>query len=538
MEAEFVHAGIWSVIPPLVAIALSLITKEVIFSLMAGIMSGALIYSALFGLGAVGVFTVTIDTMIGKLADGDNAAMVIFLALLGGLVALVTKAGGSNAYGVWASARIKSRSSAGLLTSFLGLLIFIDDYFNCLTVGTVMRPVTDRHRISREKLAYLIDATAAPVCVIAPISSWAASVISYYPTETGVTGMQAFAGSIPMNLYAVLTIFMVIWLAVRKNGDYGPMAAVERYAEKTGITERCFERISRGSKEEGVTDEALSVNDNDELERMQVSARGKVFDLIIPVAFLVLFSVLAMLWYGGFWTGEGKSLFEAFGDTSAGFALALGGFGALVVSFFLFVPRRIISFKDFFAAIGTGIKSMTPAIIILTLAWTISGICRDLLNTGMYVAALVEASSMPVALIPAIMFVIAAALSFSTGTAWGTFGILIPITINICDIVAPYLSIVSLSAVMAGSVFGDHCSPISDTTILSSTGADCNHIGHVTTQIPYALTVAAVCFVGYIIAGFTALLGFAVSAAITLPVSLVLLIAALLVLPKVWRVKG
>ncbi|MDR1575380.1 MAG: Na+/H+ antiporter NhaC family protein [Treponema sp.] len=537
MEAEFVHAGIWSVIPPLVAIALSLITKEVIFSLMVGIMSGALIYSALFGLGAVGVFTVTIDTMIGKLADGGNAAMVIFLALLGGLVALVTKAGGSNAYGLWASARIKSRSSAGLLTSLLGLLIFIDDYFNCLTVGTVMRPVTDRHRISREKLAYLIDATAAPVCVIAPISSWAASVISYYPTETGVTGMQAFAGSIPMNLYAVLTIFMVIWLAVRKNGDYGPMAAVERYAEKTGITERCFERISRGGEEEGVKNET-SVNDNDELERLRVSAGGKVFDLIIPVAFLVLFSVLAMLWYGGFWAGEGKSLFEAFGDTSAGFALALGGFGALVVSFFLFVPRRIISFKDFFAAIGAGIKSMTPAIIILTLAWTISGICRDLLNTGMYVAALVEASSMPVALIPAIMFVIAAALSFSTGTSWGTFGILIPITINICDFVAPHLSIVSLSAVMAGSVFGDHCSPISDTTILSSTGAGCNHISHVATQMPYALTVAAACFAGYIIAGFAAPLGFAVNVIITLPVSLVLLIAALLVLPKVWKVTG
>ncbi|MDR1252192.1 MAG: Na+/H+ antiporter NhaC family protein [Treponema sp.] len=523
METVFAHAGIWSVAPPLVAIVLSLITKEVIFSLLVGIMSGALIYSVFAGLGAVGVFTVTVDTMIGKLADGDNAAMVIFLALLGGLVALVTKAGGSRAYGVWASARIKSRSSAGALTALLGLLIFIDDYFNCLTVGTVMRPVTDRHRISREKLAYLIDATAAPVCVIAPISSWAASVISYYPTETGVTGMQAFVGSIPMNLYAVLTIVMVLWLALRKNSDYGPMAAAQRRAEESGVTDTAGDP---------------SLNERDELERLRVSAGGRVSDLIIPVAFLVLFSVLAMLWYGGFWTGEGKSLFDAFGDTSAGFALALSGLGALVVSFFLFVPRGLISFRDFFAVIGTGIKSMTPAIIILTLAWTISGICRDLLNTGVYVATLVEASSMPVALIPAIMFIIAAALSFSTGTAWGTFGILIPITINICDIVAPHLSIVSLSAVLAGSVFGDHCSPISDTTILSSTGAVCNHIDHVATQIPYALTVAAVCFAGYIIAGFAAPLGFAVSAAITLPVSLALLLAALLVLPRLWRVKA
>jgi Na+/H+ antiporter NhaC len=448
---------------------------------------------------------------------------VLFLALLGALVAVVTRAGGSNAYGIWASGKIKSRQSAGLLTAFLGLLIFIDDYFNCLTVGTVMRPVTDRHRISREKLAYLIDATAAPVCVIAPISSWAASVISYYPTETGVTGMQAFVGSIPMNLYAVLTIFMVIWLAVRKNGDYGPMASAQRRLEETGVRD-----ASSGGQSNG----------NDELERLQISPNGTVLDLIVPVVALVVFSVLAMLWYGGFWEGEGKNLFDAFGDTSAGFALALGGFGALIVTFFLFVPRRLIGFKDFFAAIGSGIKSMVPAIIILTLAWTISGICRDKLNTGLYVADLVKASSMPLALIPAILFIIAAALSFSTGTAWGTFGILIPITINICDIVAPHLSIISLSAVLAGSVFGDHCSPISDTTILSSTGARCNHIDHVATQIPYALTVAAVCFVGYFIAGFAAPYGFALTTAVTLPVSAALLVAALLVLPKVWKAKA
>lgn len=521
MESVIDNAGFWSIIPPLVAIALALITKEVIFSLLIGIMSGALIYSQFAGLGPLGIFTVTMDMMITKLSDGDNAAMIIFLALLGALVALVTKAGGSNAYGIWASKKIKSQRSAGLLTVILGILIFIDDYFNCLTVGTVMRPVTDRFNISREKLAYYIDATAAPVCIIAPISSWAASVISYYPDRAGVSGMQAFISSIPLNLYAVLTIVMVIWLALRKNSDYGPMAAAQRKADNGGINDSS----------------APAAVEGDEMEKIAASPKGRVYDLIIPVAFLVVFSILAMLLSGGYWDGEGKSLFDAFGDTAAGKSLALGGFGALIIAFFLFVPRKVIRFSEFFNGIGTGIKSMVPAILILTLAWTISGICRDLLNTGSYVAGLVEASSMPVALIPAIMFVIAAALSFATGTSWGTFGILIPIVISICEIVAPGLSIVSLSAVLAGSVFGDHCSPISDTTILSSTGARCNHIEHVRTQIPYALTVAAVCFVGYLISGFTSGLGFTVSALITVPVSIVLLIAVLMVLPKIWKAK-
>jgi Na+/H+ antiporter NhaC len=398
------------------------------------------------------------------------------------------------------------------------MLIFIDDYFNCLTVGTVMRPVTDRHRISREKLAYLIDATAAPICVIAPISSWAASVISYYPTETGVTGMQAFVGSIPMNLYAVLTIFMVLWLGSRKNGDYGPMAEAQRRAEESGELPGAQLRDAAAKSE---------------IDALSVSEKGKVRDLIIPVVFLVLFSILAMLWYGGYWDGSGKSLFEAFGDTSAGFALALGGFGALIVAFFLFVPRGLICFSEFFKSIGAGIKSMTSAIIILTLAWTISGICRDMLFTGKYVAALVEASTMPVALIPAIMFVIAGALSFSTGTAWGTFGILIPITIAICDIAAPHLSIISLSAVMSGSVFGDHCSPISDTTILSSTGAQCNHIDHVATQIPYAFTVAGVCVGGYLFAGLLAGRNMTLTTILTLPLCAVVLMILLIILPKV-----
>ncbi|MDR1215680.1 MAG: Na+/H+ antiporter NhaC family protein [Treponema sp.] len=516
---ESVDVGMWSVLPPVIAIALALITKEVIFSLIFGVISGAVIYSAALGLGVIGVFTTTIDLMINKIADSDNAAMIIFLALLGALVALITRAGGSRAYGVWASRKIKTQRSAGLVTALLGVLIFIDDYFNCLTVGTVMRPITDRQKMSREKLAYFIDATAAPICVIAPISSWSASVISYYPTETGVTGMEAFISSIPMNLYAILTIFMVVYLALRKNSDFGPMAAAQRRALESEVAD----------------DQPASADD--ELSKLNVSEKGKVLDLLMPVIFLVIFSVLAMLWYGGYWhigeDGARKTLFQAFGDTSAGFALALGGFGALFVAFFLFVPRKLFSFSEFFVCIIQGAKSMFVAIVILTLAWTISGVCRDLLETGRYVAGVVQASSLPIALIPAIMFATAAALSFATGTAWGTFGILIPITISICDIVAPYLSITALSSVLAGSVFGDHCSPISDTTILSSTGAHCNHIAHVSTQIPYAVTVACVCFVGYIIAGFTASLGFGVSVLITLLSSLLILSVVLFILPRI-----
>ena len=521
MESLIDYAGFWSIIPPLVAIALALITKQVIFSLLMGIMSGALIYSSLAGLGPLGIITVTSDMMIAKLSDGDNAAIVIFLALLGGLVAVITKAGGSNAYGTWAAKKIKSQKSANLLTVFLGILIFIDDYFNCLTVGTVMRPVTDRFRISREKLAYLIDATAAPICIIAPISSWAASVISYYPDNSGMSGMQAFISAIPMNLYAVLTIFMIIWISTRKNSDYGPMAAVQNKID---------------NNESNTLNP--SAGEVDELEGLKISEKGKVYDLIIPVAFLVTFSILAMLIYGGYWSEEGKTLFDAFGDTAAGPALALGGFGALIVAFLLFVPRKVISFQDFFAGIGIGIKSMVPALIILILAWSISGICRDLLFTGNYVAGLVQTSAMPVALIPVIMFIVACVLSFATGTSWGTFGIIIPITIAICDVVAPHLAVVSLSAVLSGSVFGDHCSPISDTTILSSTGARCNHLSHVATQIPYALTVAAVCMIGFFISGLAAPLGFAATVAITLPVSLVLLIVLLIILPKVWKAKA
>jgi Na+/H+ antiporter NhaC len=517
MESDFTSAGIWSVVPPLVAIALALITKEVIFSLIIGIMSGALIYSVFFGLGAIGIFSVTIETM----AEQFDPTMVIFLALLGAIVALVTKAGGSNAYGAWAAKRIKTKQSAGVLTGGLGVLLFIDDYFNCLTVGTIMRPVTDRYRMSREKLAYLIDSTAAPICIIAPISSWAAAVIAFYPSSESVSGMQAFISSIPMNLYALLTIFMIFWLSVRKKGDYGPMAAAELRAEKTG---------NLGALEDA------SIDGSDEIDRLSVSPKGTMLDLIIPVACLVLFCILAMLWSGGYWDGEEISVFDAFGDTDAGFALALGGLGALIVAFFQYVLRKIMSFRDFYSVMGMGIKSMVPAITILTLAWTIAGICRYKLNTGDYVAALVKSSEMPVMIIPAILFGVAAMLSFAIGTSWGTFGMLIPIGITICNSVAPHLSIVTLSAILAGAVVGDHCSPISDTTILASTGARCKLIDHVQTQLPYAITVAIVSFLGYLLFGFIApALGYAASTAVTLSASLAVLIITLLTIPKVWR---
>ncbi len=512
---ESVSVGIWSIVPPIVAIVLALITKEVIFSLLMGIISGTIIYSVFMNLGFIGVFDTTMNLMFQKL--GENSSMIIFLCMLGILVAVVTRAGGSKAYGDWAASKLKSKGQAGLATTALGILIFIDDYFNCLTVGTVMRPVTDRFRMSREKLAYIIDATAAPICIIAPISSWAASVISYYPTDSGMSGMTAFLRAIPMNLYAVLTIVMVLWISLRKKADFGPMAKAEQRAEIEGIVHSDNEHQAE-----------------EEMQKLHISDKGKVRDLILPIVVLVVLSILAMIYVGGYWSAPEVTLFEAFGNTSAGPALALGAFGALIVTFLLFVPRKLLSFKAFFECVNTGVRNMIGACIILTLAWTISGVCRDLLETGTYVGQLVESSGMAVALLPAIIFIIACLLSFATGTSWGTFGILIPIAVAACEAVAPEIIVTVLSATLAGAVFGDHCSPISDTTILASAGAGCNHLKHVGTQIPYAVTVAACCFIGYLVAGFTSGLGFGISLAITLPVSLALLFGALIILPKVW----
>lgn len=503
---EAIQVGILSIIPPIIAITLALITKEVISSLMIGILSGTLIYAVNTGLNPI---VGTVETTFKLMASRIDINILLFLALLGALVAVVTMAGGSRAYGQWASTKLKSKKSALLATSGLGALIFIDDYFNCLTVGTVMKPVTDKYNVSRAKLAYIIDATAAPICIIAPISSWAAAVgSSLRITGEFESDMAAFISTIPYNLYALLSIVMLLVLSLT-NLDFGPMARAERKAQKGDL---------------GAIDTDASID-------MKISERGRVFDMLIPIGALIVFSVLSMMHNGGFWGDDpaiAGNLAAAFGNCVASEALVVGGFAALLVALVLFVPRKVISFRCFMEGITNGVKSMVPADIILVLAWTISGVCRDLLSTGEYVRDIVQGSSMPAALIPALVFVIAAALSFATGTAWGTFGILIPIIVPVCVAVAPQLMVVSLSATLAGSVFGDHCSPISDTTILSSTGAGVNHLEHVATQIPYAMVVAACSFAGYLVAGFTG-----ANIWLTLGSSLILLIASLVVLHRI-----
>lgn len=507
MEWTAIDVGILSILPPVVAIVLALITKEVIFSLILGILSGTTIYALSTGTGIVGIFDTTVTLMADKLSG--NTTMIIFLCLLGILVALVNKAGGSKAYGEWAVQKLKTKRSASVATAFLGVLIFIDDYFNCLTVGTVMRPVTDRVKLSREKLAYLIDATAAPICIIAPISSWAASVISYYPETAGMSGMMAFLSSVPMNLYAILTLIMVFTMAARKNADYGPMLKAELNAEKGIISDVDM------SKEE----EKYLLNSE--------GSKGKICDLVVPIVILIIASILSMIYVGGYWGEEKMSLFDAFGNTDAGAALALGAFVTLIITFIYYMCRKVLTFRDFFSCMNPGVNSMVAACVILTLAWTISGVCRDLLSTGPYVASLVENSGVPMGILPMLIFVVACLLAFSTGTAWGTFGILIPIVVAVFSGTNETMMIISISACMAGAVCGDHCSPISDTTIMASAGAQCNHVNHVSTQLPYAITAAAVSFVTYVIAGFVQ------NAFICLPIGIVLMVGTLMVIRKV-----
>lgn len=479
---EAIDVGILSILPPIIAIALALITKEVISSLLVGIFFGTFTYAFCSDLGFMGGLNATFSLMAQKI--GDNAMMILFLSLLGILVVLVTAGGGSQAYGVWAATKIKNKKMAQLATGLLGFIIFVDDYFNCLTVGTVMKPVTDKYRIARAKLAYLIDSTAAPVCIIAPVSSWAAAVGSTL-SGAGIfeSDIMAFIATIPLNLYALLTITMVVVVAVTKI-SYGPMREIERRAELE-------------NELGALNSEAVAKTDD---------SKGQVKDLLIPIISLILLSLAAMLYTGGFFSGEGVNIVEAFGNCDSSRSLVFGGFGAIVVTFVLYLPRKILSFKDFMGSVNDGIKMMVPAITILVLAWTISGVCGDLLSTGEYIGGVVERSSFPLQFLPVVIFLVAAFLSFSMGTAWGTFGILIPIVILICEesmATDPSLMTATLAATLGGSVFGDHCSPISDTTILSSTGADCNHMDHVSTQIPYAITVAVSCAVGYLVSAFT-----------------------------------
>jgi len=497
--ANIFQNSIWSLLPPVIAIALALITKEVYSSLFIGIIVGGLLYSNFSFEGTLNhIFNGGIATV---LSSGSNIGILVFLVVLGTLVCMMNKAGGSAAFGRWASRRIKSRTGAQLATIALGAMIFVDDYFNCLTVGSVMRPVSDKHNISRTKLAYLIDATAAPICIIAPISSWAAAVSGYVGEGNG---LALFLQAIPFNFYALLTIVMMIVLAVTKL-DFGPMARHERNATEKGD-------IFSGLQEKS---EALNETSN---------PNGKVIDLVLPVLVLIISCVIGMVYTGGFF--EGVNFLDAFANCSASTGLMLGSSVSLLLTIIYYLIRRVVSFKDLMACLPEGFNSMVPAILILTFAWTLNTM-TDSLGAGAYVGELVKnsAASFQVFL-PGIVFLIACFLSFATGTSWGTFGILIPLTLDVFPLTNP-LGIVCISACMAGAVCGDHCSPISDTTIMASAGAQCNHVAHVSTQLPYAITVAAVSFVSYIIAGFIP------NALIALPIAIVLMIGTLIVMKKI-----
>ena len=464
MENSIFIGTWWAIIPPVIAILLAFLTKEVYSSLFVGIVVGALLY---------GQFNpwLSFEAIFNVMQENIDLQIVIFLVMLGMIVVLMEKSGGSAAYGRWASKRIKSKKSAMLATTLLGVLIFVDDYFNCLTVGSVMRPVTDRYKVSRAKLAYIIDATAAPICIIAPISSWAAAVNSYVPEDAGITGFQLFISTIPFNLYAILTLFMVIYMSVT-GMEFGLMKKHEDNAEKGDLF-----TDHEGDFEQG---ESITMNEH-----------GHVLDLIAPTLLLIVGAVAAMI-YTGFLNG-GVNIQDAFANCSSSESLIFSTFVTLIFMFIIYVPRKVVSFKDYMESFVAGFKLMIPAIAILTFAWTLKGITQALGITD-FVSSIVGNGS----------FAIAIFISFSTGTSWGTFAILVPIVVSIFSGNANLqMMIISVSAVLAGAVCGDHISPISDTTIMSSAGAQCYHMNHVSTQMQYAIVPVVACVVGYIIAGFT-----------------------------------
>ena len=484
----------WALLPPVIAIGLALLTKEVYSSLFIGILVGGILWSG-------GNFEKTLthvfnDGIVASLSDPYNVGILVFLVIIGALVVMMNKAGGSAAFGRWASEHIKTRIGAQLATIALGVLIFIDDYFNCLTVGSVMRPVTDGHKVSRAKLAYLIDATAAPVCIIAPVSSWAAAVSSY--VDDG-NGLSLFVKAIPFNFYAILTIVMMISMAFF-NMDFGPMAKHERNAKEKGD-------IFSGMK--NVT----------EIVNQEANPNGRVYDLVIPIFALIVSCVIGMIYTGGFFKGE--NFVDAFSNADASVGLMLGSAVTLIITVVYYLIRRVVSFRNLMEAIPQGFRAMVPAILILTFAWSLKAM-TDSLGAKLFVEELVKDSASSFAkFLPAIIFLIACFLSFATGTSWGTFGILIPITLGVFPLDDP-LGVVCVSACMAGAVCGDHCSPISDTTIMASAGAQCDHVTHVSTQLPYALVCAAVSFVSYVIAGIWP------KAYIALPVAVVLMFLTVL----------
>uniref|UniRef100_UPI00405733A6 Na+/H+ antiporter NhaC family protein n=1 Tax=Acetatifactor sp. TaxID=1872090 RepID=UPI00405733A6 len=483
------YATFWSLIPPLVAIILALLTKEVYSSLFVGIVIGALFYAGFVP--EATVLHIFNDGILTVLTDENNVGILAFLVVLGAMVCLMNKAGGSAAFGKFAGEKIKSKTGAQLATVLLGVLIFIDDYFNCLTVGSVMKPVTDKHKLSREKLAYIIDATAAPVCIIAPISSWAAAVAGYVDGEDG---FALFLQAIPYNFYALLTVLFMV-LSIILKVEFGPMK------KKENAMKALQTKVAQVEKN---------------------SVKGKVADLIIPVIALIVCCIIGMIYTGGFFAGE--NFIVAFSNCDADLGLMLGSFFALVITIIYYMIRRVMKLRECMECIPEGFKAMVPAILILILAWTLNTMTESLGATVFVETMMKGRAEGFMALLPAIIFLVGCFLAFSTGTSWGTFGILIPIVVAVFSGTDHTLMIISISACMAGAVCGDHCSPISDTTIMASAGADCIHVNHVATQLPYAITVAVISFVTYIIAGFTK------SAFISLPIGIVLVVVTLFVI--------
>lgn len=513
-----VYSTAGALLPPVIAILLALITKEVYSSLFVGIVAGALLY-------ANGNLELMLNTMlfneeggmIYKLADSWNMGIIVFLVVLGIMVALMNRVGGSAAFGQWASTHIKTRVGAQLATMALGVLIFVDDYFNCLTVGSVMRPVTDRHKVSRAKLAYLIDATAAPVCIIAPVSSWAAAVTSSVPDGSDINGFAMFLNTIPYNFYAITTLLMIIVITVLKF-DFGPMAVHEKNAAAGDL-------FTTSSRPYGNVDDEIT------------NPKGKVIDLVLPVIVLIICCIVGMVYTGGFF--EGVNFVDAFAGADASMGLVFGSIATLLITFCFYMVRGVMSFREFADCIPEGFKTMVAPILILTMAWTLSGM-TGLLGAKYFVQDVVASSAGALNMfLPAIIFLVALFLAFSTGTSWGTFAILIPIVCSVFDSSASYqMLVISIASCLSGAVCGDHCSPISDTTIMASAGAHSDHVNHVSTQLPYALTAAGVSAAGYLIAGFIGYTTESSLALISLPITSVIMVAVLVVIRKATRKSG
>ncbi|MBR3060371.1 MAG: Na+/H+ antiporter NhaC family protein [Oscillospiraceae bacterium] len=504
-----VYATALALLPPVIAIALALITKEVYSSLFVGVVVGALLYAG--GNGELALNTLLFHEsggLVSGIADTSHACILVFVTLLGTLVVLMNRSGGAAAFGRWAQKRIKTRLGAQLLTILMGLLIFVDDGFNCMTVGSVMRPITDGHQVSRAKLAYLLDSTAAPVCIIAPISCWAAAVSYAVPEGMEINGFHMFIRTIPYNLYALATLVMLLLLVLLKL-DFGPMRLHEANARKGDL-------FTAGDQPYEEPEDAEP-------------GKGRISDLVIPVVVLILTCLLGMVYTGGLFSGA--SLIDAFADADSARGLVMGSLITVIITFWLYMNRGVISFKDFMGCFAAGFRSMCAPMIILILSWNLSGV-TGLLGAADFIHGLMASSAEAVQmLIPAIAFIVSVFLAFSTGTSWGTFTILIPIVCAVFPGESEML-VISIAACLAGAVCGDHCSPISDTTIMSSAGAKSNHINHVTTQLPYALTAAAVCVPGYILAGIIGSRAGSAVAALATPVTLVLLLAVLLVIRR------